>query len=178
MRVGLSTNAESNLLWFSTITATAPHLHAVDLAFYTPTGRLRKDVAEFRPVRPNARSKGVVLVTPSHVTVTCEQHSALGTVSTINIYGVPTINRYGIDNKYITYLISYTCKTEVDCWRKSSFRKPGRTGCYGPDLLIVSDQLDSAVTVPNTTNSHLRKNTVVQYECICIIEVAAASVRY
>ena len=50
MRVGLSTNAESNLLWFSTITATAPHLHAVelavkltsgrDLAFYTPTGRL------------------------------------------------------------------------------------------------------------------------------------------
>ena len=50
MRVGLSTNAESNLLWFSTITATAPHLHAVelavkltsgrDLAFYTSTGRL------------------------------------------------------------------------------------------------------------------------------------------
>ena len=51
MRVGLSTNAESNLLWFSTITATAPHLHTVelavkltsgrDLAFYTLTGRLR-----------------------------------------------------------------------------------------------------------------------------------------
>ena len=50
MRVGLSTNAESNLLWFSTITATAPYLHAVelavkltsgwDLAFYTPTARL------------------------------------------------------------------------------------------------------------------------------------------
>ena len=55
---------------------------------------------KFTPVRPNACSKGVVWVTPRHVTVT-------GTVS--------TINRYGVDNKYISYLISYTCKTEVDC---------------------------------------------------------------
>ena len=59
---------------------------------------------KFKPVRPNARSRGVVL---GNATVTCEQHSSLGTIS--------TINRYGIDNKYITYLISYTSKTEVDC---------------------------------------------------------------
>ena len=40
---------------------------------------------KFGPVRPNARSKGVVWVTSRHVTITCEQHSALGMVSTINI---------------------------------------------------------------------------------------------
>ena len=68
-----------------------------------------------KPVQPNARSKGVVLVTPRQVTGTCEQHSALSTVSTINSYGIDN-NSYGIDNKYITIIISYTYKTEVDCF--------------------------------------------------------------
>ena len=36
--------------------------------------------------------------------VTCEQHCFLGTVSTIKRY-----------SKYITHLIRYTSKTEVDC---------------------------------------------------------------